>query len=239
MAQQLIASTTSQALELAQAGAVMIFNHGPSAAHVVSGEDNTVVATAATGSMIARGVAVRVGAAGGFIAAICDAGTATLDISPVAAASDWIGRFSASQWRHAQRQYRDGVQFDHRPCRPGRRAGRRHQGLYRHRTRALAGADHQSRATRGLSTVSLRSGYKKSPAGGDCRRGEVINHTIAFYQSGEALSARGRSTRRHAPWCAADLLASTTTSTSSIRWRAKRLDDRGRKNPEDENARSS
>ena len=88
MAQQLIASTTSQALELAQAGAVMIFNHGPSAAHVVSGEDNTVVATAATGSMIARGVAVRFGAAGGFIAAICDAGTATLDISPVAAASD-------------------------------------------------------------------------------------------------------------------------------------------------------
>ena len=87
MAQQLIASPTSQALELAQAGAVMIFNHGPSAAHVVSGADNTVVATAATGSMIARGVAVRVGAAGGFIAAICDAGTATLDISPVAAAS--------------------------------------------------------------------------------------------------------------------------------------------------------
>jgi hypothetical protein len=72
MAQQLVASTVSQALALAQPGAVRIFNYGPQPAYVVAGDD-TVVATAA-GTMLVPGISLRVGA--------------TLDISAVAAASN-------------------------------------------------------------------------------------------------------------------------------------------------------
>jgi hypothetical protein len=86
MAQQLVASTVSQALALAQPGAVRIFNYGPQPAYVVAGDD-TVVATAA-GTMLVPGISLRVGAPGGYLAAICDAGSATLDISAVAAASN-------------------------------------------------------------------------------------------------------------------------------------------------------